>query len=124
MLRGIITRKIKARKSRGNMTPELQKIYDKAYKGETVRRDKARNEAKMNAVKIRARADAARASTPKGRRVVGSIVTAAKAINTKLVGFGSRRRASSMRISDCGLRISDCDSSTLQPPSVELHVDA
>jgi len=83
-LRGLLYRKLKAATAKKPMPPELQKQYNQAYQAEINRREKARKQAQIANIKARAKADAARAATPKGKRVMGGLVTAGRAFGKKL----------------------------------------
>ena len=78
-------------KGKKKLTPELQKAYNQARQAEARRIERTRKEAQIKAIKARARADAARAATPTGKRIAGGLMTAGRAIGKRIDKFDSEK---------------------------------
>lgn len=74
---------------RGPPDPKLKRAYDQAFQEEMRNIQKKQQEARMDAVRAKARAAASRESVSRGSRALGGFVAVGKALNNKLDKFDS-----------------------------------
>lgn len=77
--------------SRRPLTHEELKIYKQTRQAEIRKIENKRHEARVRAIKERARADAARAATPTSSKIVGGLISASKLVNERIKKFDEKK---------------------------------